>query len=623
MSTTERRRSTERVGAVRPSQLVYTFGVGSVVDLPNFSVVVGGLDNWEREGTVALHEERLVAAARLLLGQQLRELRTPPWVEPTSSPFDDWARVGVPVYPFPRWLRCTECSRLAPYTGPNGTFTLKDDSVRIDQIRFVHEGCPRKRFKPPTAIPARFHVACPRGHLDEFPWVEFAHLSTRGVCTGNPVLELFEARDGTRSTDMLVQCTTCGQKQHLSHAFGERAEQTMPRCRGRNPHLRSSTSCEEQVRAMLLGASNTWFPVTRSALTIPTVHGEIAKVISAYAEVMETVQTQDDLANALRFNPNLRRRLQRFDSERVWKAIEDGRAGGAPGANPDDLLRPEWETFIDPANALESEDFRLRQSMVPSSLVGRVARVVVAERLREVIALCGFTRIESPEGVNPGQPGGPAVADLANHPPTWVPAAESRGEGVFIQLDEAAVAAWEELVADTDRMIALELSLRRWRERRRLDPGVPGPAARLVLTHSLAHGLIQQVALESGYSAAAIRERVYARPAGEAGGPMAGFLLYTSAPDSEGTLGGLMRLGEQDELERLFARALDRLKLCSSDPLCATHVPRGHEESLHAAACHSCLFLPETSCERGNRFLDRAFVVPVLGEAGLAFFGDA
>jgi hypothetical protein len=84
-----------------------------------------------------------------------------------------------------------------------------------------------------------------------------------------------------------------------------------------------------------------------------------------------------------------------------------------------------------------------------------------------------------------------------------------------------------------------------------------------------------------------------------------------------------MRLGESAELERLFARALQRLRLCSSDPLCATHVPPGQSETLHAAACHSCLFLPETSCERGNRYLDRAFVVPVMGEAGLAFFADA
>jgi Domain of unknown function (DUF1998) len=622
MSMTERRRVTERVGSVRPSQLVYTFGVGSVVDLPNFSVVVGGLDNWERESTVSLHEDRLLAAARVLVGQQVRELRTPPWMEQTSSPFDEWARVGVPVYPFPRWFRCTECSRLAPYTGPHGTFTLRNDAVRVDQIRFVHDGCPRKRGRrSPPAIPARFHVACPRGHLDEFPWIEFAHLAR--PCTGNPVLELYEARDGTRSTDMLVQCTTCGQKQHLSQAFGERAEQTMPRCRGRDPHLRNRGACDQQVRAMLLGASNTWFPVTRSALTIPTAHGEIVKVLDANAEALESVETPDDVQNALRFNPNLRRRLERFDRERVWEAIVERKGAGGRGGDPDDLLRPEWETFTAPGSAMENEDFRLRESTVPGSLVGRIARVVVAERLREVTALCGFTRIESPEGVTPGDANGPAVAALANHPPTWIPAAESRGEGVFIQLDEDAVSAWESEVAESDRVIALELSLRRWRVRRRLDPGAPGPGARLVLVHSLAHALIQQVALESGYSAAAVRERVYARDEGAPGGPMAGFLLYTSAPDSEGTLGGLMRLGESSELEPLFSRALERLKLCSSDPLCATHVPGAQEESLHAAACHSCLFLPETSCERGNRFLDRALVVPVLGESALAFFSDA
>jgi hypothetical protein len=622
VSTTERRRFTDRVGSVRPSQLVYTFGVGAVVDLPNFSVVVGGLDTWERESTVSLHEDRLLEAARILVGQQLRELRTPPWMEQTSSPFDEWARVGVPVYPFPRWLRCTECSRLAPYTGPHGTFTLKNDAVRVDQIRFVHDGCPRKRGRrSPPAIPARFHVACPRGHLDEFPWIEFAHLAR--ACTGNPVLELYEARDGTRSTDMLVQCTTCGQKQHLSQAFGERAEQTMPRCRGRDPHLRARGTCDEQVRAMLLGASNTWFPVTCSALTIPTAHGEIVKVLNAYAEALEEVKSPDDLQSALRFNPALRRRLERFDPERIWAAVVEHKGTRGPAGDPGDLLRPEWETFIEPAKAIESEDFRLRESPVPEMFAGRLARVVVAERLREVTALCGFTRIESPEGVAPGAADGIAVAALANRPPTWVPASESRGEGIFIQLDEEAVAKWEAQVAESERVIALELSLRRWRTRRRLEPGVVGPGARLVLVHSLAHALIQQVALESGYSAAAVRERVYAREEGAPGGPMAGFLLYTSAPDSEGTLGGLMRLGEADELEQLLARALERLKLCSSDPLCATHVPGPQEESLHAAACHSCLFLPETSCERGNRFLDRALVVPVLGETALAFFADA
>ena len=194
-------------------------------------------------------------------------------------------------------------------------------------------------------------------------------------------------------------------------------------------------------------------------------------MLEAYAEALDTVETPDDLANALRYNPTLRRRLERFDSERVWHAVVERKGAGGHGGDPDDLLRPEWETFIDPGSALESEDFRLRESAVPPPSRAGSSRVVVAERLREVIALCGFTRIESQEGERSGEAGGPTMAALANRPPTWVPAAESRGEGIFIQLDEDAVAAWESEMAESDRVIALELSLRRWRERRRLEPG--------------------------------------------------------------------------------------------------------------------------------------------------------
>ena len=100
---------------------------------------------------------------------------------------------------------------------------------------------------------------------------------------------------------------------------------------------------------------------------------------------------------------------------------------------------------------------------------------------------------------------------------------------------------------------------------------------------------------------------------------MAGILLYTSAPDSDGTLGGLVSLGEPENLGRLLLRGLERTSLCSSDPLCAEHDP-GADRSLHGAACHACTFVSETSCEFGNRYLDRTFVVPTLGHEDAAFF---
>jgi len=45
-----------------------------------------------------------------------------------------------------------------------------------------------------------------------------------------------------------------------------------------------------------------------------------------------------------------------------------------------------------------------------------------------------------------------------------------------------------------------------------------------------------------------------------------------------------------------------------------------HEHTLHDAACHVCLFLPETTCERGNNYLDRSVLVSTVDREELAFF---
>ncbi len=60
---------------------------------------------------------------------------------------------------------------------------------------------------------------------------------------------------------------------------------------------------------------------------------------------------------------------------------------------------------------------------------------------------------------------------------------------------------------------------------------------------------------------------------------------------------------------------------CSSDPLCAERLPAAPADFLHGAACHVCLFVSETTCERGNRFLDRRFVVPI-DEPELALYPE-
>jgi hypothetical protein len=140
------------------------------------------------------------------------------------------------------------------------------------------------------------------------------------------------------------------------------------------------------------------------------------------------------------------------------------------------------------------------------------------------------------------------------------------------------------------------------------------------MLHTFSHLLIRELSLECGYNAASIRERIYANLEGDAA--MAGILLYTAAADSDGTLGGLIELGKPDNLGRLIQQALHRATICSSDPLCSEHKPE-QDRSLHAASCHACAFVAETSCERGNRYLDRALLIPTFDSLDAAFFNSA
>ncbi|MGH3846580.1 MAG: hypothetical protein ACRDS0_34960, partial [Pseudonocardiaceae bacterium] len=79
-----------RVGGLRPNQLLHTYGVGAMADLPNLSVVMLGLDFWNLERSRTVPEERLLAAVRAKLGQQVDGLRLPPYLPETFDPFAEW-----------------------------------------------------------------------------------------------------------------------------------------------------------------------------------------------------------------------------------------------------------------------------------------------------------------------------------------------------------------------------------------------------------------------------------------------------------------------------------------------------------------------------------------------------
>ena len=605
-----------RVGGVRPSQMIHTYGPGAVVDLPQLSVVLSGTDLWDINHTERVLEPRLIGAVRAVPGCHLvTEFRTPPWEEETASPFDEWARIGVPVHPFPRWVRCTGCDLLSPID--RRRFQLDVPVYRPDRARYFHDRC---RGRRPSAVPARFLIACPAGHLDDFPWEEFAHRG--GQCSGGgAILELKEVGKASRATDMRVVCKTCGAGRVLQEAFGTDANDHLPRCRGRHPHLqRFDDSCTQPTRALLLGASNAWFAVYRSALTIPTVTGEIEQEVAGHWDDLKDIDERAEFDFIVKrlvrgAGEKALRWVLRYDADDVWTAITDRRGGGEGDTGTGDLRGPEWAAFtaaVPPASA----DFEVRALDVPSGFRKTLDHPIAVDRLREVQALCGFTRLDGPDAAEPAR-----IAPIWKSPQPWLPAAEVRGEGILIRLPEARVEQWERDYQASGCYRDLRQATRNWRTRRGLDPADGMPPARFVLLHTVSHLLLHQVALECGYSTASIRERLYCRESGDPEGPpMAGVLLYTASPDSEGTLGGLVALSEPTRLAGVLRDAASRAKLCSTDPMCADHHAGDLGDTLHNAACHACLFAPETSCEAGNRYLDRGAAVPILGHPDNAYF---
>jgi hypothetical protein len=318
-------------------------------------------------------------------------------------------------------------------------------------------------------LPARFLVACDKGHLDDFPWLEFVH---RGVEDCNGPLLLYEVGASGEASDVEVKCDRCKVSRRMAEAFGRDNQRNMPACRGRRPHLRDldPKGCDvPHVQPILQGASNSWFSVMISALSVPQAVDKLAQLVAENWAVLEKAQSKEVVA-AFRAIGQLKD-FGKYTDDDIWQAVEQKQQGDDQTVEePSDLKSPEYSVFTNPASAQESRFFKLKTVDPPDDFARFFEKIVLVEKLREVRALIGFTRIDSP---------------------------------------------------------------------RDFDSPLEVPPER-------------------------------------------------------------------------------RMRL--SDPLCAEHDP-GSGDKLHGAACHACSFLPETCCERGNKYLDRSVLARTLEREDLAFFG--
>jgi hypothetical protein len=603
------------LGDLRPSQLIYTFGVGALLDLPNTSALILGLDDWDTRYCTEISEERLLGAIQRRFGAQLKKLYLPPIDFDRDNRDPTAPAIGVPVAPFPRWLRCPVCDTLA--TIDSAIFQLVQDRWRPDRTRYVHASC--TNASNPTALPVRFLLACREGHLTDFPWVEYVHQQNAPCKPSRLTLREFGAAGD--ASDIIVKCLECKAERRMADAFDHDTFQI--NCSGHHPHLRKvEGGCEEIARTILLGASNSWFPMVMSALSLPSkATDKLALLVAEQWTVLKDIPSLEvaRFVTAASRMPS----LVDFTAEQIWAAIETRRQVGNQwdGAEAD-LKVAEWEVLTQNPPPTPTKDFRVTRVPAPTGFGQFFEETILLELLREVRALLAFTRIESKgDFADADYVDDERQTPLSRQSSTWLPASEVRGEGIFLRIKEEALQSWEQKPAVRQLEQEFFAAHKQWRRMRKQNPPEASfPSIRFVLLHSLSHTLMRQIALECGYTAASVRERLYCRTTGQENGPMAGILIYTAASDSEGTLGGLVQLGQPVTLGRQLQHALESMRICGSDPLCAEHSPVPDGRCVHGACCHACLFAPETSCERGNRFLDRTTLVGTFAAKAAEFF---
>ncbi len=589
-----------------------TFGPGAMTDLPDHSVLVSGLDFWYgAQETVT--EPRLTQKIAKLLDKPTVSLRTPP----ASKEGEESTTSGVPVFRFPEWFitqdaRQTSDGR-ADGDGSRSRFLVHANA--LSKGKFRHPDTDRRL----SVVPVRFVRACHRGHIGDIDWYFFLHGkddTCRKACR-----QLYMDERGTSGdlTEIFVRCD-CGQSRSMAQVALGKAE-SFGKCDGARPWLGPNMreKCDAMNRLLVRTASNTWFGQKLAVISLPDRNEKVREAVSAAWDFLETAESEADVTSERRKRV-VKEALKDVSDAEVWAEIQ-ARRGGSPSEEKT-VKAAELETLLAVTEEAgdDTPDGVFYARVLPEKQwkepwMSGIEKVVLVHRLREVIALLGFTRFEPQAPDAEGELDldmDVRRADLAREL-TWVPAVENKGEGVFLQFRKEAIEEWLRRPAVIGRLLELKAGYDRWKSEHSSSNRDFRPT--YILLHSFAHLLMTAVALECGYPASSLRERIYALP-----GLGYGVLIYTGSSDAEGTLGGLVEVGRR--IAEAVRSALEMGRLCSNDPVCSQHQAASAQEAryLQGAACHGCVLISETSCEAQNELLDRALIVKTVGGSGAEFF---
>ncbi len=550
-------------------------------------------------------ERSLTQSGRLAEGVRLT-LRQPPYATNDA----DKMKRDVPALVFPLWFVCDPDSGTAPSTGGSRRRMVQWKELEWATGKF-NDGT-----KTVSATPMRFVAACKKGHMQDINWRGLVHRG-QGQTGCRSAMWFLDRGTSADPKDLSIECD-CGARVEFEYLF---AEGILGGCNGHQPWLGDTSvdpnGCTENLKLLVRGATNAYFPQVANVISMPIGADPIGDIIKANLASLSALANVDQLIGVLSFSPALSSALGKFDPHLLFSRIQEMKNT----ANPDtptssspkiaefDILASGKQTIgtnsID--SRLHATTLHEHEWKTGDTLERLLTRAVAVKRLTEVTCLYGFTRLEPAPVASDGSLEEVllAVEGASLGDADWLPAIEQNGEGIFLQFDAAMVEKIVQSEFNRSRITALREAYHDWAGKFKNSPTFPGGA--YTFLHSLSHGLMSEIALQCGYPATSIKERVYALPLDTAQNTIGrlGILIYTSSSGAQGSLGGLVAMAPK--IVGLLRSAIEKMQVCSNDPICSESGPQAHFDGslVNGAACNACVLVPETSCEMRNMLLDR------------------
>ena len=348
--------------AIRPSQFVFTFGVGGIIEAPRGPRIIKDFSEWgrvfdsrsdESVSDFAIYD----STASAVIDGQIFSVPTNAQLNELDS--RDVFKTGR----FPNWALCVRHGFLYK-------LQLGDDT-QCPECGVGARGQGRKE-----AI--RFVRACKDGHMDDIDWHHIVHRQSKNECSTRAYRWRAE---GGSLRNVTIVCE-CGAQANLSDVYN-----LTKHCTGKYPEKGGQfTPCDKEASVTLRGSSSLRIPEIVTTITLPRFASKLHRIMDDMQMrtiiAMKETWTKKELLASLDemmqrdptlLDPRVRDAISSAGDARFGEVIKDVKKFGTQRPTRiDDVRREEFRSLQEAAQfgfppdpASENPEFQVKLPTCP------------------------------------------------------------------------------------------------------------------------------------------------------------------------------------------------------------------------------------------------------------------